>query len=29
MAGMTPASGGGGAFGAATNKGFKQQLNKF
>jgi len=23
------AFGGGGAFGAATNKGFKQQLNKF
>jgi len=28
MAGMTPSSGGGGAFSATTNKGFKQQLNK-
>jgi cation/acetate symporter len=28
MAGMTPSSGGGGAFSASTNKGFKQQLNK-
>jgi cation/acetate symporter len=28
MAGMTPSSGGGGAFSATTNKGFKQQLTK-
>jgi cation/acetate symporter len=28
MAGMTPSSGGGGAFNATTNKGFKQQLTK-
>ena len=28
MAGMTPNSGGGGAFSASTHKGFKQQLNK-
>jgi cation/acetate symporter len=28
MAGMTPSSGGGGAFSATTNKLFKQQLNK-
>ena len=28
MAGMTPSSGGGGAFSATTHKGFKQQLNK-
>ena len=28
MAGMTPNSGGGGAFSATTNKGFKQQLTK-
>jgi len=28
MAGITPSSGGGGAFSASTNKGFKQQLGK-
>ena len=28
MAGITPSSGGGGTFSAATNKGFKQQLGK-
>jgi cation/acetate symporter len=28
MAGMTPSAGGGGAFSATTNRGFKQQLNK-
>ena len=28
MAGMTPSTGGGGAFSATTNKGFKQQLTK-
>jgi cation/acetate symporter len=28
MAGMTPSTGGGGAFSATTNRGFKQQLNK-
>jgi cation/acetate symporter len=28
MAGITPSSGGGGAFSATTNKGFKQQLSK-
>ena len=28
MAGITPSSGGGGAFSASTNKGFKQQLSK-
>jgi cation/acetate symporter len=28
MAGMTPSSGGGSAFSATTNKGFKQQLSK-
>ncbi len=28
MAGMTPSAGGGGAFNASTNRGFKQQLNK-
>ena len=28
MAGITPSSGGGGAFNASTNKGFKEQLNK-